>query len=98
MTLAVIMGAYQNLHTAVGLHSNCGRLEESHAGPECSSESRRRHTRGFHVTGNAEAAQRFCLGCDTSTFVEPVIIGNVQEAGKDLGKIAAVVGRTDRRL
>ena len=98
VALAVIVGAEHGAHGAVGLDANGGRLIEADAGAQRAREPRRRDPRRFDVAGHADAAQSPAPRSGRASLLEMAVVGDLQRAREDFGKIAAIVGRADRGL
>src|SRR5262249_34139715 len=72
--------------------------EEGEARAERAREARRRNAGGLDVAGHADAPQPPAPRRLRAAFLEPVVVGKRERAREDFRKIAAVIGRADRRL
>ena len=97
VALAVIVGAEHGAHGAVGLDADRGRLVEADARAAPPAKREGATPDDLDVAGHADAASRPRRSA-AALLGETVVVGDRERAGEDLREVAAVVGRTDRRL
>ncbi len=98
MSLAVIVGAKERLDAAVRLDADGCGLEKSGPRTKHAGKARWRDARRFDVAGHADAAQPLDASGLRAAFGKTLIVGQLEHTGEDFGKIAAIIGRADRRL
>src|ERR1700741_2894868 len=98
MALTVVVRAQVGSHARIRRDAHRGRLVEPDARTHHAGEARRRDTGGFEVAGEADAAPLVLLLRILSPGGEVPVVGSLQRALEDAWKVAAVVGRPDRRL
>src|SRR5262249_39631776 len=98
VSLAVIVGSEHGAHRAIGLDADgCGFIE-AYARAERACKARPRNAGGLDVAGHADAPQPPAPRRLRAALVESVIVGERKRAREDSWKIAAVIGRANRRL
>ncbi len=98
VALAVIVGAERGLDAAAGLDPQRSGFVESGARAHGAGHARRRHARGFDVAGHADAGEPAAAGGGGAARGEGIVAAGGQRLGHHVRKIAAVIGRADRRL
>src|SRR5258706_1379208 len=96
VALAVVVRSQEDRDATVGRDANLRHLVEADTGAHRGGQPGGRDARRLDVAGNADAAQlcRILL----FSFPKTSVVGNLQRALEYLWKVAAVVGRSDRRL
>src|SRR5258706_16413190 len=94
--LAMVVRAQEHRDAPVGRNTNLRHLVEADTGAHRGGQPGGRDARRLDVAGNADATQlsRILL----FSFFKTGIVGDLQRALEYPWKVAAVVGRSDRRL